>query len=54
VTEALTRALAEGLSRRDAVARVAAGTGMARRQVYALALQIERGADEPEAGGAEP
>ncbi len=41
VVEALTAALAEGLSRRDAVARVAAGTGMARRQVYALALQID-------------
>lgn len=41
VVEALVGALAEGLSRRDAVARVAAGTGMARRQVYALALQLD-------------
>lgn len=55
VVEALAAALAEGLSRRDAVARVAAGTGMARRQVYALALQIPDGADddglEPDEGG---
>lgn len=53
VVEALTAALAEGLSRRDAVARVAAGTGMARRQVYALALQIDA-ADEDEPDGPEP
>jgi 16S rRNA (cytidine1402-2'-O)-methyltransferase len=46
VATRLSRALAVGASVKDAAAAVAAETGRAKRQVYALALTLARGAED--------